>query len=71
MSDGDAVLQPRKILRAGLWSAVDGRVLVYIHKEQILAAMKAIWGDRLVLSSHVRGITLMTLITHCRIHQLI
>ncbi len=70
LSDGDVVFQPRKIQRSGLWNAVDGRVLIYIHKEQmleqvqrfypsshyvmvddkvrILAAMKAIMGDRLV-----------------------
>ena len=69
LSDGDVVFQPRKVERSGLWGAVEGRVLIYIHKEQmlddvelryparryvmvddkvrILAAMKAIWGDRL------------------------
>jgi hypothetical protein len=36
-SDGDAVFQPRKVARSGLGSAVDGRVLIYIHKEQELA----------------------------------
>jgi FMN phosphatase YigB (HAD superfamily) len=70
LSDGDVVFQPRKVQRSGLWDAVDGRVLIYIHKEQrldavqrlyparryvmvddklrILAAMKAVLGDRLV-----------------------
>jgi FMN phosphatase YigB (HAD superfamily) len=33
LSDGDVVFQPRKIERAGLWSAVDGEVLIYVHKE--------------------------------------
>jgi len=69
LSDGDVVFQPRKIERSGLWDEVEGRVLVYIHKEEmlddvaqrypakryvmvddklhILAAMKAIWGERL------------------------
>src|ERR1700748_3554858 len=69
LSDGDVVFQPRKIQRSGLWDAVDGRVLIYIHKEQmlddvaerdparhyvmvddklhVLAAMKAIWRERL------------------------
>jgi FMN phosphatase YigB (HAD superfamily) len=37
LSDGDAVFQPRKIARSGLWSAVDGAVLIYIHKEDMLA----------------------------------
>jgi phosphoglycolate phosphatase-like HAD superfamily hydrolase len=36
LSDGDVVFQPRKIQRSGLWDAVDGRVLIYIHKEQTL-----------------------------------
>jgi FMN phosphatase YigB (HAD superfamily) len=36
LSDGDAVLQPRKIQRSGLWDAVDGCVLIYVHKEQML-----------------------------------
>jgi FMN phosphatase YigB (HAD superfamily) len=36
LSDGDAVFQPRKVVRAGLWDAVEGRVLIYIHKEQML-----------------------------------
>ena len=36
LSDGDVVFQPRKIQRSGLWDAVDGRVLIYIHKEQML-----------------------------------
>jgi FMN phosphatase YigB (HAD superfamily) len=68
LSDGDAVFQPRKIARAGLWEAFSGNVLIYVHKEnelsdverwhpaahyvliddkaRILAAVKAIWGDR-------------------------
>jgi FMN phosphatase YigB (HAD superfamily) len=37
VSDGDVVFQPRKIRRSGIWDAVDGRVLVYIHKEKELA----------------------------------
>jgi FMN phosphatase YigB (HAD superfamily) len=37
LSDGDVVFQPRKVQRAGLWEAVEGRVLIYIHKEQMLA----------------------------------
>src|SRR5437764_4961524 len=36
VSDGDVVFQPRKVQRSGLWEAVDGRVLIYIHKEQVL-----------------------------------
>lgn len=69
LTDGDVVLQPRKLQRSGLWDAVDGRAQIYVHKEtmldaverhyparhyvmvddklRILAAMKAIWQDRL------------------------
>ena len=69
LTDGDIVFQPRKMQRSGLWDAVDGRALIYVHKEQmldavqrhyparhyvmvddklrILAAMKAIWRERL------------------------
>ncbi len=36
LSDGDVVFQPRKVERSGLWTAVEGRVLIYIHKEQML-----------------------------------
>jgi haloacid dehalogenase-like hydrolase len=68
LSDGDAVFQPRKIERSGLWKAFEDDILIYIHKEEelsdverlyparryvliddklrILAAVKAIWGDR-------------------------
>jgi FMN phosphatase YigB (HAD superfamily) len=36
LSDGDVVFQPRKVDRSGLWSAVDGNVLIYVHKEHEL-----------------------------------
>jgi len=36
LSDGDAVFQPRKVERSGLWREFEGRVLIYIHKEQEL-----------------------------------
>jgi hypothetical protein len=36
LSDGDVVFQPRKIERSGLGDAVEGRILIYIHKEQEL-----------------------------------
>ncbi len=39
LSDGDIVLQPRKIQRSGLWDAVQGRVLIYVHKEEMLDAV--------------------------------
>jgi FMN phosphatase YigB (HAD superfamily) len=39
LSDGDVVFQPRKVRRAGLWDAVEGRVLIYLHKERMLEAV--------------------------------
>jgi FMN phosphatase YigB (HAD superfamily) len=36
LSDGDVVFQPRKVERSGLAEAVDGHVLIYIHKEREL-----------------------------------
>ncbi len=36
LSDGDVVFQPRKIERSAIWDAVEGHVLIYIHKEQEL-----------------------------------
>lgn len=40
LSDGDAVFQPRKVERSGLWSAFGGHVLIFIHKEQELTAVE-------------------------------
>jgi len=36
LSDGDVVFQPRKIQHSGIWDAVAGRVLIYVHKELVL-----------------------------------
>jgi FMN phosphatase YigB (HAD superfamily) len=36
LSDGDVVFQPRKVERSGIFEAVEGRVLIYIHKEEAL-----------------------------------
>ena len=36
LSDGDVVFQPLKVNRSGLFEAVEGRVLIYIHKEKEL-----------------------------------
>lgn len=37
LTDGDVVFQPRKVDRSGLFEAVAGHVLIYLHKEQELA----------------------------------
>jgi FMN phosphatase YigB (HAD superfamily) len=40
LTDGDVVFQPLKIERSGLMAAVDGRVLLYVHKEKELAEVE-------------------------------
>lgn len=40
LSDGDIVFQPRKIQRSGVWDAVEGRVLIYLHKDLMLNQMQ-------------------------------
>lgn len=40
LSDGDVVFQPFKIENAGLWEAFDGNVLIHIHKERELDAVR-------------------------------
>jgi FMN phosphatase YigB (HAD superfamily) len=46
LSDGDAVFQPRKLQRSGLRDAVEGRTLIYIHKEKMLADVMARYPAR-------------------------
>lgn len=46
LSDGDAVFQPRKVDRAGLWRAFDGHVLIYVHKEQELSYVERLYPAR-------------------------
>ncbi len=43
LSDGDAVFQPRKVERSGLWRAVDNRVLIYVHKERELKYVERLY----------------------------
>jgi FMN phosphatase YigB (HAD superfamily) len=64
LSDGDVVFQPRKVERSGLWSAVVGNVLIYVHKEQELedveerfpAAHYALIDDKLRILDAVKQI---------------
>jgi hypothetical protein len=46
LSDGDAVFQPRKVDRSGLWKAVGGNVLIFIHKEQELETVEQLYPAR-------------------------
>ena len=40
LSDGDAVMQPHKIRRGGLWDALRGEVMVFVHKQHMLDAVQ-------------------------------
>jgi FMN phosphatase YigB (HAD superfamily) len=46
LSDGDVVFQPRKVWRSGLWDAVQGRVLIYVHKEEQLDQVQRLYPAR-------------------------
>jgi hypothetical protein len=46
LSDGDVVFQPLKVERSGIYEAVDGRVLIYIHKEQELGEVERLYPAR-------------------------
>jgi FMN phosphatase YigB (HAD superfamily) len=46
LSDGDIVFQPRKLQRSGLWQATGGRVLIYVHKEQMLDSVQGRYPGR-------------------------
>ena len=61
LSDGDAVFQPRKVHRSGLWDAVEGRVLIYIHKEQMLADVERRYPARhyVMMDDKLRILTAM------------
>jgi FMN phosphatase YigB (HAD superfamily) len=41
LSDGDAVFQPRKIEKSGLWPVFGDNVLIYVHKELELADVES------------------------------
>jgi FMN phosphatase YigB (HAD superfamily) len=69
LSDGDVVFQPRKIQRSGLWDAVDGRVLIYIHKEQMLDEMAQHYPARhyVMVDDKLRILAAMKLILQDRL----
>jgi FMN phosphatase YigB (HAD superfamily) len=46
LSDGDAVFQPRKVERSGLWRTFNDHVLIYIHKEQVLGDVERLYPAR-------------------------
>ena len=50
LTDGDVVFQPHKIERSALSDAVDGRVLIYVHKERELTDIERVYpADHYVL----------------------
>jgi FMN phosphatase YigB (HAD superfamily) len=61
LSDGDVVFQPRKVERSGLWDAVEGRVLIYVHKEQMLADVEGHYPARhyIMVDDKLRILTAM------------
>ena len=46
LSDGDAVFQPRKVERSGLWKAFNDDILIYIHKEEELDDVERLYPAR-------------------------
>jgi hypothetical protein len=40
LSDGDVVLQPRKVQHAGIWNLVNGRVMIVPHKERAVGTVR-------------------------------
>jgi FMN phosphatase YigB (HAD superfamily) len=40
LTDGDVVFQPRKVVSAGLWDAVEGKVWISVHKEEELGQLE-------------------------------
>lgn len=61
VSDGDVVFQPRKIERSSLWQAVDGNVLIYIHKETEMAEVERRYpaGHYFMVDDKLRILTAM------------
>jgi FMN phosphatase YigB (HAD superfamily) len=62
LSDGDAVFQPRKIDRSGLWEEFGGNALIYVHKQEELqdversypAACYVLIDDKLAILDSVK-----------------
>ena len=61
LSDGDVVFQPRKVERSGLWDAVEGRVLIYVHKERMLTDVERHYPARhyIMIDDKLRILTAM------------
>src|SRR3989442_1842602 len=68
-ADGDAVFQPRKVERSGLQEAVDGKVLIYIHKERELDDVEQRYpaGHYVVVDDKLRILTAVKQIWRARL----
>lgn len=73
LSDGDVVFQPLKVQRSGLWDAVAGRVLIYIHKEHMLDAVQARYPARhyVMVDDKLRVLAAMKAIMNDRLTTII
>src|SRR5580658_8952967 len=69
LTDGDVVFQPRKVDRSGLYDAVRGNVLVYVHKEVELADVARRFPARhyVVVDDKIRLLTAIKKIWHTRV----
>jgi hypothetical protein len=69
LTDGDVVFQPRKVDRSGLYEAVRGNVLVYVHKELELADVARRFPSRhyVVVDDKLRLLTAIKKVWHKRV----
>lgn len=69
LTDGDVVFQPRKIERSGLFEAVSGNILIYVHKENELADVERRYpAERYVLiDDKIRILSAIKEIWHDRV----
>jgi FMN phosphatase YigB (HAD superfamily) len=69
LTDGDVVFQPRKVERSGLLEAIEGRVLVYVHKEHELADVARRFPAKhyVVVDDKLRLLTAIKKIWHTRV----
>ena len=61
LSDGDLVFQTSKVKRSGLWDADEGRVLICVHKEEMLDNVERHYpaGHYIMIDDKIRILTAM------------
>jgi hypothetical protein len=69
LTDGDVVFQPRKIWRSGLYEAVGGHALIYIHKESELLDVEVKYPARhyVLVDDKLRILNQIKKIWGCRV----